>query len=240
MSIEEYEAGGFLDVYDTSKIQMLTVMEAVRKRPAMYAGPLDDPTLASRLIIESCCIALESAKKGETTEISIDILADDCARVKDNGPGWPTGMRKCGKNWVLLIMTEIAGCREMKAEEDQHLCMMGITITNALSRFARVDIWKPPVIVEPDNWLDKARSFFGLYDSYKERGSHFQMDFCYGEFEGHLKGTPGRPNKKGTEILFELDTSILGDVKLDADYIRETVKKYACAYGCTITVRDHR
>jgi DNA gyrase/topoisomerase IV subunit B len=229
-----------IDKYDASKIQVLEPLEAIRKRPAMYAGPLDDPTLPSRLILESCCIALESAKKGEVTEISIDILSDNSARVKDNGPGWPTGMAKCGKNWVYLIMTAIAGCREMKDEADKHLCQMGITVTNALSSWVRVDIWKPPVIVEPDTWLDKAKSLFGLYDSYKERGSHFQMDFCRGEFEGHLEGTPGYRNKKGTEIYFELDTSILGEVKLDADYIRETVKKYACAFGCTITVRDHR
>jgi DNA gyrase/topoisomerase IV subunit B len=52
------------DKYSAADIQVLTGLEAIRKRPSMYVGPLDDSTLLSKLVIESCCMAFADAKRG--------------------------------------------------------------------------------------------------------------------------------------------------------------------------------
>ncbi len=50
--------------YDQGKIQLVTAAEAIRGRPAMFVGPLDDPSLFNRLIQESLCIAADEALSG--------------------------------------------------------------------------------------------------------------------------------------------------------------------------------
>lgn len=199
---------------NVSKIQCLTALEAIRKRPSMYVGPLDDPTLASRLIIEGCCASLESVVNGEATEITIDIKNDFTAMITDNGPGWPLSKEGCSIPWPVAMMTRIYACKEAKLDADaEGFCQMGITVTVALSAESSVTIHR-------DNKKWSAFLEYGSYQGYEERGP------------------VNKPT--GTELLFVLDTGLLPDVKLDADYLREIAAKYSCAYDCDIKVVGHR
>lgn len=213
--------------YPLDKIQALPALEAIRKRPTMYAGPLDDPTLPARLILDGCCAALESAKKGEVSEISILITSDTRAIISDNGPGWSREIREPlaggnalrlvpvpGTPWPVLMMTMLYACKDAKEEDTEDLCQMGITVVNALSAFAGVTI----------------------YDG--DEGHH------YGFERGNYTGQFSKKSHgilKGTEVHFDLDPTILGeDAKIDVAVLERAAEKYACAYGCTITVEDMR
>lgn len=201
-------------------IKPLRGNEAIRKRPGMYVGPLEDPTLASRLILEGCCMALDSAKKGEVTEIVIDIKNDFTATIKDNGPGWEMYKYYGGnydKPWPVVLMTSLFACKEAKLDaEAEGFCQMGIAVTCALSACSSVTIHR-----DEKQWEGVFK--YGEYQGYEER---YQVRNLY-------KNT-------GTELLFVLDTGLIKNAKLDAGYIKETVKKYACAYDCDIKVVDHR
>jgi DNA gyrase/topoisomerase IV subunit B len=200
--------------YDVSKIQALTALEAIRKRPGMYVGALDDPTLASRLILEGCCASLESAKNDETTEITIEITNDFTATITDNGPGWPLSREGCDIPWPIAMMTRIYACKEAKLDaEAEGFCHMGITVTVALSAISTVTIHR-----ENKRW---------------------SATLEYGSYQGYEESCPvNKPS--GTELLFVLDTGILKDVRIDADYLKEVAAKYSCAYDCDIKVVDHR
>ena len=199
--------------WSLSQIQALPPLQAIRKRPTMYAGPLDEPTLASRLILDGCCAALESAQKGEVSKIRIEILTDSSAVIADDGPGWDTTPRKCGTPWPVLMMTAIYACKMAKEESTEDLCVMGITVANALSSRARVSVTV---------------------------GEHeYEYNFKEGNFTGQIE-VRGDTKVKGTRILFELDTSILVEPKLDAEYLGSVIEKYSCAYGCHIEVIDLR
>lgn len=58
---------------DATEIEALEGLEAVRRRPALYLGALDDPLLATRLLLEAFCIARDEAVSGACTRVTIEL-----------------------------------------------------------------------------------------------------------------------------------------------------------------------
>lgn len=220
--------------YCAAKIQVLSGCEAIRKRPSMYVGDLDDPTLLSRLVIEGCCVAFADAKRGLVKSITITVIDDMIVSIQDDGPGWDTGVRKGGKPIPVSLMQDIYACRNDKEPEDEGFCKIGISVVNALSKYARIDIFKT-----------KDHEFFGSMEEFCEY--EFERGECITAAEtssyyspDHTEAAPPDDKEVGTYLLFDFDDSILKTAVIDVDVLRQTAEDIASCYDINMVVKDMR
>lgn len=79
---DEYTAGG---------IEVVTLREAVRKRPGMYAGGTDGAG-ALHVVLEVVANAVDQVLLGRCTRVDVRVDADDTVTITDDGPGIPADM----------------------------------------------------------------------------------------------------------------------------------------------------
>lgn len=61
------------DGYSATDVELLTGLEAVRRRPQMYVGSLDAPALPSELLLETLCHAVDEIVDGTCSTVSVGI-----------------------------------------------------------------------------------------------------------------------------------------------------------------------
>ncbi|MCY0987249.1 hypothetical protein OV203_08955 [Nannocystis sp. ILAH1] len=77
--------------YTTDTIEVLTGIAAVRKRPGMYVGSLDDGMGPLKLLLAVVTYAIDPRQPGRCPRIDVRVDADDFVTVADDGPGIPGG-----------------------------------------------------------------------------------------------------------------------------------------------------
>ena len=127
--------------YTAKNLAVLEGLEAVRKRPGMYIGSNDSRGLMHCLweIVDN---SVDEALAGFCTEISVTLLADGSAEVRDNGRGIPIDIEKRTKlTGVEVVMTKLHaggkfGGGSYAASGGLH--GVGASVVNALS--SRLDV----------------------------------------------------------------------------------------------------
>ena len=206
--------------YDSSAIQVLEGLEAVRKRPGMYIGTTDVKGL-HHLVWEIVDNSIDEALAGYCQNIDIIINKDNSITVKDDGRGIPVDIHpKTGKSTVETVYTVLHaggkfGGGGYKVSGGLH--GVGASVVNALSSWVEVTVYKD------------SKVYFIRF----ENGGHAVeplkvIDKC-------------DPNRTGTTVTFKPDINIFDSDIYDYETLKVRVRELAFLNrGLALTLRDDR
>jgi DNA gyrase subunit B len=189
--------------YDATKIEALTAVEAVRRRPAMYVGDMQDATLPARLLMQALCHAADCAMDGECSRVGIRIDGHDVEVEYD--AGMPIDPEAGDADQApLIFLSVLSGCHNRKRhlEVGDELCETGLMVLNALS-----------------DRMTVTTSFSGWSARYC---------FIKGTLVERAPMTPDERNDR-TSISFRLDHEILKDnTQFDREFLDKKIKGIQC------------
>lgn len=201
------------DRYTPDDIQILDVITAVRARPEMYIGPLDDPGAINTLLTESLCIALDNATSGCAAKVDIIIHDNGSASVRDDGPGLNVEVVHNGLTAIEILLTQIYACREARRNKvNRALCGVGIVVTNALSHTLKVETVQ-------DGWL-------------------WQQQYSRGRAEGPIQKRK-LCSQQWQQITFHPDPEIFGSRRLSPSYLAEWFDQQPLELGSATVTLQH-
>ncbi len=207
--------------YDSSSIQVLEGLEAVRKRPGMYIGTTGVRGL-HHLVWEIVDNAIDEALAGYCDLITITIGKENTIRVTDNGRGIPTDIHpKTGKSTVETVYTVLHaggkfGGGGYKVSGGLH--GVGASVVNALSLWLEVEVHKDGNI---------------FYQRYENGGHPVNPLKIIGECDN---------SDTGTIVTFLPDPEIFEETTIfDYDVLKQRVRELAFLNrGLTLKLKDER
>lgn len=203
--------------YSADNITVLEGLEAVRMRPAMYIGDVNDRGL-HHLVYEVVDNSIDEALVGHCSKINVAILENNSIRVEDDGRGIPVDIHeKEGRSALEVVMTVLhAGGKFDKGtyKVSGGLHGVGVSCVNALSIWMRVTVHRD--------------------------GKQYEQEYSKGIPQYSVREV-GESNKRGTVVEFLPDNSIFTVSEYSYDTICTRLRELAFLNkGIELTITDQR
>lgn len=205
------------DNYDSSQIQVLEGLEAVRKRPAMYIGSTGNSGL-HHIVTEVLDNSVDEAIADFCDNIWINLKGDGSITIEDNGRGIPIDKHPTTKKSTLeTVMTSLHAGGKFEAgayKVSGGLHGVGIKCTNALSEFMQTTVFKD--------------------------GQEYTQRYERGKVVSKVEKL-GATNKTGTVHHFKPDAQIFSETEFNFKTILEKCRQHAyLTAGLKFTIIDER
>jgi DNA gyrase subunit B len=189
--------------YTAKDIQILSGLEPIRKRPAMYIGSTGIEGV-HHLLKEIVFNSVDEAIMGYCDEIRVSILPGERAKVEDNGRGIPVDIHPQTKKSALetIVTTLHTGA---KFGGKVYVCTgglhgVGISAVCALSKYMKVQVFRD--------------------------GFEYSQEYERGKPRTKVKKV-GKTKKRGTTVIFEPDPEIFKEIKFDNEKILDFLRQQA-------------
>jgi len=210
--------------YDSSNIQVLEGLEAVRKRPAMYIGSTG-PSGLHHLVYEVVDNSVDEILAGRCTSVTVTLHQGNACTVLDDGSGIPVDPMKDpklpanlrGKSALEVILTVLhAGGKFDKGayKVSGGLHGVGVTCVNALSEWLKAEVHR--------------------------EGKIWVQEYKRGKPDADVKPV-GKTEDHGTKISFKPDPDIFNGHQFSYDTLSNRLRELAFLNaGAKITIVDER